>query len=264
MRRTAVLIAILGAAAVPAGGAQGATTGGHVAAPRGDLIVTFSGTGGGSYRFHAPAQGTSNACRGGDATYNETDSYSWSYTFVVPPTGGTSVAPLSLGGSGLLSSTELTRRCAGSAVNTTTCVQALRPPTLASAGDLAFPGVNVVASARQITVGALGELLRSGAQPSCTGEGAGTLIPNPVRGFQELQASVTFPRAALAKPNGFSGTFTMGGAGLYDGVPLSGSCNSATCDPQTCAQVQPGGGGPPASCTFNESYSGTIEVRVVR
>jgi len=263
MRRTAVLIAIFAAAAL-AGGAQAATTGGRVAAPRGDLIVTFSGTGGGSYRFHAPAQAAVNACRGGDVTYTETDSYSWSYTFVVPPTGGTSVAPLSLGGSGLLSSTALTRRCGGSAVNTTTCVQALRPPSPASAADLAFPGVNVVASARQITVGALAELLRSGAQPSCTGEGAGTLIPNPVRGFQELQASVTFPRAVLAKPTGFSGTFTMGGAGLYAGVPLSGSCNSASCDPQTCAQGQPGGGGAPASCSFNESYSGTIEVRIVR
>jgi hypothetical protein len=260
------LTAILCAAGALAGAAQAAPPGGHFLGPRGDLIVTFSGTGGGSYRFHAPAQGSATACRSGEATYTETDSYSWSYTFVVPPTGGSSIAPVSLAGSGLLSSTELTRRCGGSAVTSTTCVQALRPPTQAASADLAYPGVNVVASARQITVGALGELLRIGAQPSCTGTGAGALIPNPVGGFQELQASVTFPRTVLAHPGGFGGTFTMGGSGLYAGVPLSGACNSTTCDPQTCTQAGPGGGGGAlqTSCSFGEGYSGTIEVRLVR
>ena len=57
----------------------------------------------------------------------------------------------------------------------------------------------------------------------------------------------------------------MAGSGLYAGVALSGSCNSTTCDTDNCTQDLPGGApGPPSSCSFSESYSGTIEVRVVR
>jgi len=59
--------------------------------PKGDLVVTFSGTGGGSYRFHQPAVGGGgSACRVADATYTEADSYRWSYRFVLPPGGGSS------------------------------------------------------------------------------------------------------------------------------------------------------------------------------
>ena len=159
--------------------------------------MTFSGSGGGSYRFHQPGLLGAAVCRSGDSTYAETDSYSWSYTFVVPPTGGRASAPASMTGTGLLSSVQQTRRCGGTTATTTTCTQTLRPPTQADEADLAFPGVDVVASARQITVGALGELLRP-APPTCSGDGS--LIPNVVRGYLELQASVTFPRSMLARP----------------------------------------------------------------
>jgi len=232
MRRNALAIAAacLGAAlwaAAPVGAAAP-----RWLSPRGDLVVTFSGSGGGSYRFHDPAEGAGAACRSADATYVESDSYSWSFTFVVPPSGGSGGAPVELSGAGQLSGSEQTLRCAGVAATTTTCTQALRPPAPDNAADLDYPGVNVVASARVITVGALGELLRSSAQPSCSG--SGTLIPNLVQGFPELQASVTFPRALLVRPDGYRGAFTMSGSGLYAGVPLSGSCNSASCDPANC------------------------------
>jgi hypothetical protein len=233
------------------------------ALPKGDLVVTFSGSGGGTYKFHQPALGSRRAggCRSADATYTEIDSYKWSYRFVVPPAGGTSDTPTALAGGGQLSGTEQLQQCGGEAAVTSTCTQALEPPPAANSADLAYPGVIVAASGRLVTVGAVGELIAASAQPICSG--LGVLIPNRVAGFSQLQASVTFPRAQLATTGDLTRRFTMGGAGLYEGVALSGSCNSATCDVKTCAEDS-GRGGPPPSCSFNESYSGTIEVRVVR
>jgi hypothetical protein len=230
------------------------------ALPKGDLVVTFSGSGGGTYKFHQPALG-SRRCRSADATYTEIDSYKWSYRFVVPPTGGTSDTPLALAGGGQLSGSEQLQQCGAAAAISSTCTRALEPPAAANSGDLAYPGVIVAASGRLVTVGAIGELISSSAQPVCTG--VGTLMPNPVAGFSQLQASVTFPRAQLASTGDLTRRFTMAGAGLYDGVALSGSCDSATCDVKTCAEGS-GRSGPPQSCSFSESYSGTIEVRVVR
>jgi hypothetical protein len=228
--------------------------------PKGDLVVTFSGSGGGTYKFHQPALG-SRRCRSADATYTEVDSYKWSYRFVVPPTGGTSDTPLALAGGGELSGSEQLQQCGAAAAISSTCTQALEPPAATNSADLAYPGVIVAASGRLVTVGAIGELISSGAQPVCTGVGA--LIPNLVTGFSQLQASVTFPRAQLASTGDLTRRFTMAGAGLYDGVALSGSCNYATCDVKSCAEGS-GRSGPPPSCSFSESYSGTIEVRVVR
>ena len=53
----------------------------------------------------------------------------------------------------------------------------------------------------------------------------------------------------------------MAGAGLYQGIALSGACSSPACTSSVCAQGQ---AGPLSSCGFGESYSGTIEIRVVR
>jgi hypothetical protein len=228
-------------------------------APRGYLIVTFSGTGGGSYRFQHPDGA---GCRDAATSYSETDSYSWSYTFVVPPTGGRSGGPLALSGAGLLSATQQSDRCGGLAPVTSGCTQSLRPPEAADATDLDYPGIDVVESGRQITVGALGELVGADAQAACSDNAS--LLANPVPGYAELQASVTFPRAALARTGVYRAPFTMAGAGLYAGVALSGSCNSTSCDTGNCSADQPTASGPSASCSFSEGYSGTIVVRVAR
>jgi len=243
-------------------GAQAAGAGVRVPASRGSLLITFSGVGGGSYGFHHPADAAGRSCEHAETTYDQTDSYSWSYTFVVPPGGGPSDAPLSLSGSGVLASIEQTSRCGDAQGRVTSCTQSLRAPTSANLSDLAYPEVNVVASTRQITIGAFGELVRAGAQASCSGPGS--FIPNLVRGYAEVQASTTFPRALLNRPAGYTATFSMGGPGLYAGTSLSGSCTGATCDPLDCTQDEPAGGSPLSSCSFGESYTGTIEVRAVR
>jgi hypothetical protein len=228
--------------------------------PRGDLLVIFSGTGGGGYRFHVPSQGTGAACRSPETTYGETDAYSWRDAFVVGPGGGTSDAPVTLAGSGQLSATSQQGRCASDAAVSGACSQALRPPFGAVGTDVAAPGVTVVMSGRLVTVGALSELVR-GPQ-TCSGGLA--LTPNVVTGYGGLQASVSFPRAALTRDGDYRAPFTMAGSGLYAGVSLSGGCNASGCDTATCAQDLPATGGPPSSCSFGESYSGTIEVRVIR
>jgi hypothetical protein len=77
------------------------------ALPKGDLVVAFSGTGGGSYRFHQPALGgDGSACRVADTTYTEIDTYHWSYRFVLPPGGGSSDTPSTQAGGGQLSGTQ--------------------------------------------------------------------------------------------------------------------------------------------------------------
>ena len=237
------------------------------ALPKGDLVITFSGSGGGSYRFHKPPDGFGSACRVADTTYSETDSYHWSYRFVVAPTGGSSDTPIALAAGGELNGTEQLMQCAGTAAVTSTCMQALRAPATANTGDLAYPGVTVGLAGRSVIVGAVGELVPSTPQPLCSG--LGVLIPNPVQGFAGLQASVAVSRAALASSGDVTRHFTMAGSGLYAGVTLSGGCNSAGCDTgdctnQTSAGAPGGGAGGANSCGFNESYSGTIEVRVVR
>jgi hypothetical protein len=234
---------------------------------KGDLVVTFSGSGGGSYRFHEPASGLGSACRVADTTYSETDSYHWSYRFVVAPTGGSSDTPIALAAGGQLNGTEQLMQCGGTAAVTSTCSQALRAPASANTDDLAYPGVTVGLAGRSVIVGAVGELVPSTPQPLCSG--LGVLIANPVEGYPQLQASLAVSRAALASSGDVTRHFTIAGSGLYAGVTLSAGCNSAGCDTSDCINQasagEPGGGGGGAnSCGFNESYSGTIEVRVVR
>ncbi len=229
--------------------------------PKGDLVVTFSGTGGGSYRFHQPAVGgAGSACRVADATYTETDSYRWSYRFVLPPGGGSSDTPSTLAAIGQLSGTEQLVECVGAAPVTSTCTQALGAPVTDNPADLAYPGVTVGAAGRFVTVGAVGELLRS-TPPDCTG--FDVVVGNLVEGFPRLQASVGFSSALLASAGDVVRRFTMAGSVPYNSVALSGACDSASCSTNTCSE----GSGPaqaPSECSFNESYSGTIEVRVVR
>jgi hypothetical protein len=236
---------------------------------KGDLVITFSGYGGGGYRFHTPPQGTGSACRVADTTYSETDAYHWSYRFVLPPTGGSSDTPLSVSGAGQLSSSLELLQCAGTAAATSTCTQTLRAPLPINSTDLTYPGVTVGLVGRSVSVGAVGELVTAAPQPLC--DGVGVLLPNPVEAFAQLQTSVAIPRAQLAATGDVVKRFTIADSGLYAGVALSGSCNAAACDTQTCADattaVSPPAGtpAPPAnSCSFSETYSGTIEVRVVK
>lgn len=257
-----IAVSVASLACVPGALASHGTRGGEL--PKGDLVVTFSGSGGGSYRFHAPPSGVGSNCRVADTTYDETDSYHWGFRFVLPPTGGAST-PIQVWGGGQLSSTEQLLQCGGAAAVTSQCTQGLRAPLSASAGDLAYPGVTVEGEGSSITVGAVGELLASTPQPSCSG--VGVLLPNPVVGYDQLQATVAIPRAQLVNTGDVTRHFTMAGSGLYAGEALSGSCDSTACDTQSCTTAAAGsapGGGAPTSCSFDESYSGTIEVRVVR
>jgi hypothetical protein len=145
---------------------------------------------------------------------------------------------------------------------TSTCTQGLRAPLSANSGDLAYPGVTVALSGRSVTVGAVGELIPATPQPLCSG--IGVLLPSPVEAFAQLQGSVSIPRAALAGTGDVTRRFTIAGSGLYAGVALSANCDSGSCDTATCANTATPGPGGPSSCSFDESYSGTIEVRVVR
>jgi hypothetical protein len=229
---------------------------------KGDLVVIFSGVGGGSYRYHEPASGAGNACQRPDTTYSEADSYRWYYRFVLPPGGGTSDTPAAVAGSGQISGTEQLLQCAGAAALTSTCTQSLRTPPSTSASDLAYPNIDVGAAGGTITVGALGELIPASSQATCTG--VGVLALNPVQGFSQLQAAVSIDRATLDSTGDVIRHFTMAGSGLYDSVALSGSCNSVGCDASDCSDSGGTGSGPPTSCSFDESYNGTIEVRIVK
>ena len=263
MLRKLLIGAVAGAAlAAPVAGAQaGASKPVWSSFPRGDLLVIFSGTGSGDYRYHTPPGGSAASCRTPDTAYSETDAYSWRDTFVVGPAGGTSDAPVMLAGSGQLTGAVQLGSCGATAASTSTCTQSLRPPSSQGDGDLTYPGVTVVLSGRLVTIGALSELLR-GASPACAGGGA--LEPNIVQGYSGLQASVSFPRSLLLRTGDYKVPFTIGSSGLYSDVALSGNCNSTSCDTADCSQDLPGGGGPPSSCAFNETFSGTIEVRVIR
>jgi len=229
---------------------------------KGDLVVIFSGVGGGSYHYHEPASASGSACRSADTTYSETDSYRWYYRFVLPPGGGSSDAPAAVAGSGQIAGTEQLLQCAGSAALTSTCTQTLRTPSPLNSSDLAFPNIVVGAAGGLVTVGALGELIPSSPQATCTG--VGVLALNPVQGFSQLQAAVSIDRATLDATGDVTRHFTMAGSGLYGGLALSGNCDSVGCDVSDCADSGGTGNGPPTSCFFNESYSGTIEVRIVR
>jgi hypothetical protein len=263
-RKLCWIIAVSAAAAgaTPLASALAARGTAPRALPKGDLVVSFSGTGGGSYRFHQPPLGgDGSACRVADTSYIAIDSYRWSYRFVLPPGGGSSDAPSTLAGGGQLSGTQQLLQCAGAAAVTSTCTQALRAPLSSNSADLAYPGVTVGASGRFVTVGAVGELVRSTPQPIC--DGLSVRVGNLVEGFSQLQASVSFPRALLASTGDAVRRFTIAGSGLYRGVTLSGACDSASCAVSSCTDGS-GGVGAPSACSFNESYSGRIEVRVVR
>jgi len=259
--RKLLLIVTLAVLAAPLASAQGARGRTSDAAPYGDIEVTFSGSGGGAYRYHDPAAGGAGAsCRSPELSYAESDSYSWNVSFAFAPGGGTTQAPLAVFGSGQLSASQRLGPCAGAGPQPGACSETLAAPSPADASDLAYPSASVVIAGRQVTVGVLAELVAA-APASCSG--GATLTPNPVAGWSELQASVSFPRALLARPGGYSAPVTMSGTGLWADVPLSGACSSGACEGGTCEGGQPSVG-PRSSCAFGESYSGTIEIRVVR
>jgi len=255
-----VTIAVAAAVAAPLPSALAARSHDTRVLPKGDLIVIFSGSGGGSYRYHQPQQGQGGACRSADTNYSETDSYRWYYRFVLSPGGGSSDIPVAAAGGGQLQGSEQLSQCAGTAALTSTCTQALHTPSALNSADLAYPGVVLGGLGRTITVGAIGELIPSQIQCS----GLSVFAPNPVQGFSQLQASVTVDRAALEQTGELTRHFTMAGSGLYDGVTLASSCNSTSCDASDCSLDASPAGGPPVSCSYGESYSGTIEIRLVR
>jgi hypothetical protein len=227
--------------------------------PKGSLVVTFRGSGTGGYHFHTSQSGAGGGCRTAETTYAEAESYHWAYRFVVPPSGGSVDTPASALAAGQVSTSQQTLQCAGTAPLTSTCTQTLQAPPSASASDLTYPGVTVGTTGRLITVGAVGELV---AGPPACGAG-GALLPDPLQGFAQLQASVIFPRALLATSGDVTRRFTMAGAGLYAGLPLSGGCSSVACDVRNCVEDAPPAPAP-SSCSFDAGYAGTIEVRVVR
>jgi len=260
--RKLLLIASLAALAAPLASAQGARVHAGAAPPYGDIEVTFSGSGGGAYRYRDAAVGGSGpSCRSPQQSYTESDSYSWSFSFAVPPGGGATELPIAASGAGLLAGGERLDACAGAPAQSSACQLTLAAPPASDSGDVAYPDVSVVIAGREVTVGALAELVAGPAQPGCGG--AMALVPNPVPGWSELQASVSFPRALLARPDGYTVPITMSGAGLWAGTPLSGACDSTACDAATCVADQPAAG-PRTACSFDESYSGTLEIRVVR
>ena len=256
----AIVIAAI-AATAPLADANAPRRGVSRTLAKGDLIVIFSGSGGGSYHYHEPALGAGNACRSADTTYTEADGYRWYYRFVLPPGGGSSDTPAAVAGGGQVTATEQLLQCAGSAALTSTCTQTLRTPP-SNSGDLAYPNIVLDAAGGLITVGALGELIPAAPQPVCSG--VGVLAPNPVQGFSQLQAAVSIDRATLEATGAVRSHFTMAGSGLYKGIALSGSCNSGGCDTANCSDSGGAGSGPPDSCNFSEGYSGTLEVRLVR
>jgi hypothetical protein len=260
--RTLAALALLAAFAAPLADAHAAHSRYRHALVKGDLLITFRGSGQGSYRYHEPAVGSGAACRSADTTYGETDSYDWDYRFMVPPTGVTGAPPILLLGGGEMNATQLLAQCAGAAAVTSTCTQALNTPTSASAQDLAYPSVVLSAAGKLVTIGVLGEMNTATPQAQCTG--LNVFEPNPVEGFSQLQASVSFPRSQLQSTGVVVRHFTMAGSGLYNGVALSGSCDSVGCDVRNCDDSGGAGSGPPSSCSFSEGYSGTIEVRVIR
>ena len=147
--------------------------------PRGDLVIIFSGTGAGSYHFHQPPQGAGSACHVADTTYGETDTYRWSYRFVVPPTGGSSDTPFGLTASGQIASTEQLLQCAGDASVSTSCTQLLHVPGPNNGADLAYPGVTVsLIGVVSLTSARWASLLRR--RRSRRAGGACVLLANPL------------------------------------------------------------------------------------
>src|ERR1700722_10132230 len=139
-RRLVLAIVVALAATASITDANAARRGVSRSLAKGDIVVIFSGAGGGSYRYHEPAVGSGNACRSADTTYAEADSYRWYYRFVLPPGGGSSDTPAAVSGGGQVTATEQLLQCAGSAALTSTCTQALRTPP-ASSSDLAYPNI---------------------------------------------------------------------------------------------------------------------------
>jgi hypothetical protein len=229
-------------------------------APPGSIVVTFVGSGSGSYRYSVSPGGNSlgeASCTNPAVSYSERDSYAWRFTFMVAHDGGVLAGPLASQGSGLLSAT--TAHCASALTGASSCSLQLTAPTPADSDDLDYPDVNVTVTGSHVTVAVIGELVPS---PKAAGCGGGAYQPSPVVGFNQLQANVTLSRSALERSGHVSAPFTMAGSGLFAGVALSGACDGLTCQPQTCEDPAASPGGSTAACSYDETYAGTVEVRV--
>ena len=233
--------------------------------PRGDLLVTFSGTR--RRRLPLPRARAGGAGRRVPGARHELrrDRHLQLERHVrrAARAAARATRRSTLAGGGQLTASEQLGPCAGAAA----VDEHLHAVAAAAAsGRRRRPRLSrrdVVASGRLVTVGALGELLR-GAR-SRRAPAAARSSRTSSQGYSQLQASVSVPARAAAAHRRLRGA-------VHDGRlrPLRGrraerqlqldELRHQQLHRRTCRAAA----APPSSCSFDESYSGTIEVRVVR
>ena len=223
------------------------------AAAAGRSLVTFSGTGGGGYRFHEPAAAAlGRSAASPDTTYAETDSLQLElHASSCRPAGGTSDAPVDAGRQRAAERDRAARavRRRGAA-STSTCTQSLRRAVPANAGRPRLSRRD----RRRLRAARHGRRARRAAPATRAGRAPvdGALAPNLVAGLRRLQASVSFPRALLMRTGDTR-------APLHDGrlrplqrrraerqLQLGASCDTADCSAGSAA---PAAGRPAAAAS---------------
>jgi hypothetical protein len=217
---------------------------------KGDLVLTFSGSGTQTYNYSVPEfLGSLGGCEFPSDVGSVSDSFNWSFEWVFSHNGGSLGHPVTnVGGSTVSNETQGPCDSTGSPGGTLQCTAPYEAPNGGGGGS---DDVEFDTSKHEIKFESDGVGVGAYAPASC----AGVNLTNPYDLSQSLTGTLKYSESALKKRGQVSGPAT-GATSL--------SCDSTICGYQTCTDepgsAQPGAG--PVSCDVDNKYSATIKLKI--
>ena len=232
---------------------------------KGDVIVTFSGAGQGSYRYGSPEfDDVGGACEDPPTSYTLSYSYHWRFSDYYSATG--SFLGYAASGGGLARSyapnTSIwSPRCLQNlpVVAPTTCKVPLVPPTADGGWPRGALDIRGRTATAEVLRGSGLDLSTSHLSSACaTGAGGGTqFMMNPDELVNDhLTAKLTFRTSRLKRGHTISRKVR---------TAVKASCSSTSCEyGDACRDTHVPTSGPVYTCILNDSYRGVIRVREYR
>jgi hypothetical protein len=256
-KRTGVGIATIVAAFALAfaGGASGSTRSGdhHV-------LVTFSGSGKGAFKWSEPQQNNPGGatCVEPANSYSVKDNYTfkWSEKLTFPEGVGSYVLPKNYKVGGTDVTTQVQSACMNDFGNTLggdsySCTQKWNP---LPASDTNYPSVSMGGRSSHLFVKVAGGIQQSGrlTGSNCVGASVGGALNS--YSFEGLKGSLTFSTAKLEHGGSLS---------KHVGASLSANCSGTSCDHLFCKNDNTSDP-VPVTCNNSESFTAELKVELVK
>jgi hypothetical protein len=232
---------------------------------KGDVIVTFSGTGHGAYRYGSPEfDDAAGACEDPPTSYTLSYSYHWRFSDYYSATGGFLGYAASGGGSARSYSPNTSIWSAHCLQNLpvvapTTCKVPFQPPDADGGWPRGALEIRKRTTTAEVLSGTGLDLSTTHLSSACaSGTGGGTQFTmNPDELVNNrLTAQITFRTSRLKHRDAVSRKVR---------AAVKASCSSTSCQySDACRDTHVPTTGPVYTCILNDSYSAVISVRAYR